>query len=87
MSVIGITAKHHFSYPLWDVNELKKSIILVLALALPVMAGGEKFPPITVVDVPVAAPATVCSAFGVEVGAVYIAALNDVLPGVEFPGC
>ena len=62
---------------------MKKSIILALALALPAMAGDEKSAPVTVVDVPVAAPAPTCSAFGVEVGAVYTAALNDVVPGVD----
>lgn len=62
---------------------MKQSMILALALALPVMAGDEKSSPITVVEVPVAAPAPACSAFGVEVGAVYTAALNDVLPGVD----
>lgn len=62
---------------------MKKSIILALALALPAMAGDEKSAPVTVIDVPVAAPAPTCSAFGVEVGAVYTAALNDVVPGVD----
>lgn len=58
-------------------------MILALALALPVMAGYEKSSPITVVDVPVSVPAPACSAFGVEVGAMYTAALNDVLPGFD----
>ena len=62
---------------------MKKSIILALALALPTMAGDEKCAPVTVVDVPVAAPAPTCSAFGVEVGAVYTAALNDIVPGFD----
>ncbi len=58
---------------------MKKSIILALALALPAMAGVETSVP----ETPVAAPAPTCSAFGVEVGAVYTAALNDVLPGID----
>ena len=62
---------------------MKKSIILALALALPAMAGDEKSAPVTVVDVPVAAPAPTCSAFGVEVGAVYTAALNDIDAGID----
>lgn len=62
---------------------MKKSIILALALAVPAMAGDGKAP-VTVVDVPAIVPAPAApSAFGVEVGAVYTSALNDVVEGVD----
>lgn len=64
---------------------MKKTIILALALALPAMAGDGKSAPVTVVDVPIVAPppAPACGECGVEVGAVYTAALNDIVPGVD----
>lgn len=63
---------------------MKKSIILALALAVPAMAGDGKNAPVTVVDVPAIVPAPAApSAFGVEVGAVYTSALNDVVEGVD----
>ena len=62
---------------------MKKSIILALALAVPAMAGDGKAP-VTVVDVPAIVPAPAApSAFGVEVGAVYTSALNDVVEGID----
>ena len=62
---------------------MKKSIILALALAVPAMAGDGKAP-VTVVDVPAIVPAPAApSAFGVEVGAVYTSALNEVDEGID----
>lgn len=54
---------------------MKKSIIIALALAVPAMAGDEKSSPITVVDVPVAAPAA-CP-FALEVAGTWITPLQD----------
>ena len=68
---------------------MKKSIILAMSLAIPAMAG--EMGPLVVAPAPVAAPAptpapVVAPAecpLGIEVGAVYTSALNDLTDGVD----